>query len=143
MQYNFGKYASLRANVLYDYSHCPLPAADDAYGKGYNMEQHSLLVPVTLQFGYREMGMGIYVGVGGYYGRALKGCFYGDVPAGNPAYRVNSNQGGIVWNFGMRLGGHWQFEGTWYYQMGRLFDTSGGLPKARMSIYAVTLGYYF
>ena len=143
MQYNINNVYSLRAAVLYDYSHSPLPAAADAYGKGYNMEQHSIVVPILLQMGVREMGMGVYLGIGGYYGRVLKGCFYGDVPVGNPAYSSNPNQGGLVWNFGMRLGGHWQVEGMWCYQFGRLFDTSGGLPNARKNIYTVSLGYYF
>lgn len=143
MQYNFSRYFALRANVLYDYSHCPLPASSNAFGKGYHMEQHSLLVPVTVQLGIREMGTGLYVGLGGYYGRVFGGSFYGNVPTTEPTYDAKPNQFGFTCNFGVRLGGHWQIDGTWYYLIGDLFNTAGGLPEARKHTYAVTLGYIF
>ena len=143
MQYNFNKILGLRVNALYNYSHCMLPAASDAYGKGYGLEQHLLLVPLTLQIGYRQGGLGVYFGLGGYYGRVLDGRFYGAVPPLEPPYDVDRNQGGFVWNIGLRLGNHWQLDGTWFYQLTDLFKTTAGLPIARLNIYALTLGYYF
>jgi hypothetical protein len=141
MQFNFTNYLALRTNVLYDYSHCPLPASNDAFGAGYHMEQQSLLVPVTLQLTAGDGGTGVYVGFGLYYGHVFDGQFYGNVPA--ITYDSDPNQMGCVFNFGVRLGGHWQIDGTWYYQIGDLFNTANGLPKANKHTYAVTLGYIF
>lgn len=143
MQYNFNKVLALRINALYDYSHCPLPAAGDAFGKGFGLEQHSLLVPVTLLLGVNDAGFGAHIGLGGFYGRVFDGRFYGDVPATNPVYDVNDNQAGLVFNVGFRFGGRWQLDCNWYHQLTELFDTSGGLPRAKRSIYAATLGYIF
>lgn len=143
MQYNFNKVIALRINALYDYSHCPLPTAGDAFGKGYGLEQHSLLVPVTLLLGVNDAGFGAHIGLGGFYGRVLDGRFYGDVPATNPVYDVNDNQAGLVFNVGFRFGGRWQLDCNWYHQLTELFNTSGGLPSAKRSIYAATLGYIF
>lgn len=143
MQYNFNNCFALRASALYSYSHCLLPAGGDAYGKGFGLEQHLLLVPVTVQIGFRDAGMGIYCGVGGYYGRVFDGRFYGDVPSTEPAYDIHKNQVGIVLNLGLRLGGHWQLDGSWYHQLTDLFSTTGGLPKAHWGIHTLTLGYYF
>lgn len=141
MQFNFTKYFALHTNILYDYSHCPLPDATDAFGAGYHMEQQSLLVPVTLQLTAGDGGTGVYVGFGLYYGHVFNGGFYGNVPA--TPYDSDPNLMGSVFNFGVRLGGHWQIDGTWYYQIGDLFNTAGGLPEARKHTYAVTLGYIF
>lgn len=146
MQYNFNNFITLRTSALYNYGHCPLPASDDAFGKGYTLEQHSVLVPLILQLGIRKDGVGMYFGFGGYYGYTFNGRFTGNVPANNAPYgfSVDPNQMGWVFNFGMRLGGHWQLEGTWYNQeVLNLFDTASGMPKARPNTYAVTLGYYF
>ena len=142
LQYNFGKYVSLRSGVLYDYTHAPLPIESDPFGKGYGMEQHALLVPLLLQLGVREMGTGFSVGFGAYYGRVLDGRFYDYVPGTIPAYSVNRNQFGIAWNIGMRLGGHWQLEGIWYIQCQDLF-TGTDLPEARLDIFSFSLGYFF
>ena len=143
LQYNFTHYIGLRTNVLYDYSHCPLPATTDAFGTGYHLEQQSLLVPVTLQMTASESGFGAYLGFGLYYGHVFDGGFYGNVPATNPLYDSDPNQMGFVFNFGVRLGGHWQIDGSWYYQFGDFFNTAGGLPEARKLTYAVSLGYIF
>ena len=91
VQYNFSQYIGLRFNAMYNYSHCPLPASGDAYGKGYGVEQHSLLVPLTLQLGVRESGTGIYFGFGFFYQHVFDGGFYGDIPAGEPSYEVDKN----------------------------------------------------
>lgn len=144
MQYNFNKILSLRAKVLYDYSHCPLPASADAFGKGYGLEQHTLLVPVTMQLeATSDVGFGVYIGLGAFYGRVLDGRFYGDVPATNPAYDRDANLWGLAINLGLRLGGRWQLDSTWYSQLNKCFNTTGGLPNAQMNIYTLTLGYYF
>lgn len=141
MQFNFTKYFALHTNILYDYSHCPLPDATDAFGAGYHMEQQSLLVPVTLQLTAGDGGTGVYVGFGLYYGHVFNGGFYGNVPA--TPYDSDPNLMGSVFNFGVRLGGHWQIDGSWYYQFGDFFNTAGGLPEARKWTYAVSLGYFF
>ncbi len=59
MQYNFNEHITLRSGALYNYSHCPLPASDDAFGQGYTLEQHSVMVPLILQLGIREDGVGL------------------------------------------------------------------------------------
>ena len=145
MQFNFNDYIGLRTGALYDYSHFPIPASDDAFGKGYALEQQSLMVPLTMQFGMHETGMYLYYGVGLYFSHAFKGEFYGKVPASTAPYDYccDPNQMGWIFNFGMRLGGHWQLDGTWYNPFFSIFDTASGMPKARRNTYAVTLGYWF
>lgn len=145
MQYNFNEHITLRSGALYNYSHCPLPVSDDAFGQGYTLEQHSVMVPLILQLGIREDGVGLYLGLGGYYGYTFSGQFSGNVPASNApySYSVDPNQMGWIFDFGMRLGGQWQLEGTWYNPVFNLFDTASGMPKARLGTYTVTLGYWF
>lgn len=143
VQYNIMEHICFRAGLYYNYSHCPMPQADDAFGKGYGMEQHSFLMPVIAQIVGRSMGTSIHVGLGTYYGLAIDGGFYGNVPATAPEYNGVTNQVGFVWTIGMRLGGSWELDGTAYNQVNKFFKTDGGLPKAKSSIYAVTLGYYF
>lgn len=145
LQYNFNKHFGIRTGALYDYSHCPLPANDNAFGKGYALEQQSIMVPLTLQLGVRETGMYLYLGVGLYYSYAFQGDFYGNVPSSTApySYSCDPNQIGWVFNFGMRVGGHWQLDGTWYTPFFNIFDTASGMPKARRDTYAVTLGYWF
>jgi len=145
MQYNFSKSVTLRTAAIYNYSHSPLPAPADAYGSGFAIEQQTLLVPVILQLGIRDMGMGVYVGFGLYYGHEIEGGFYGDVPTYIAPYNLSHDphQAGLVFNFGMRLGGHWQFEGTWYNQLNNMFDPASGMPNAKNRLYAVSMGYYF
>lgn len=145
LQYNFNKTFALRTGALYEYSHSPLPASNDAYGEGFAIEQQSILVPITLQLGIHETGMYAFLGLGLYYGYAFKGQFYGNVPATTAPYEYccDPNQMGWTFNFGMRLGGHWQLDGTWFNPFNDLFDTAAGMPRTRKSTYAVTLGYWF
>ena len=147
LQLNLGKsnntYLSLRANALYDYTHCPLPLSNDAYGKGYNVELHSLLVPTTLQLNIMEGGTGVYFGLGFYYQHVFDGCFYGPQSYEAPAFDVKKNTGGFVWDLGLRLAGRWQLDCAWYYQTPDLFGPSELLPKAKVHTFALTLGYYF
>ena len=147
LQLNLGKsnntYLSLRANALYDYTHCPLPLSNDAYGKGYNVELHSLLVPTTLQLNIMEGGTGVYCGLGFYYQHVFDGCFYGPQSSEAPAFDVKKNTGGFVWDLGLRLAGRWQLDCAWYYQTPDLFSSSELLPKAKVHTFALTLGYYF
>ena len=147
LQLNLGKsnntYLSLRANALYDYTHCPLPLSNDAYGKGYNVELHSLLVPTTLQLNIMEGGTGVYCGLGFYYQHVFDGCFYGPQSSEAPAFDVKKNTGGFVWDLGLRLAGRWQLDCAWHYQTPGLFGPSELLPKAKVHTFALTLGYYF
>lgn len=145
LQYNFNKYIALRTGALYDYSHAPLPAANDAFGKGYAIEQQSILIPMTLQIGIHSSGIYVYLGLGMYYGYAFDGSYYGDVPASTESYKLSCDPNQLGWNFnlGLRIGPHWQLDGTWYYQLSDLFDTAAGMPLARKNSYTVTLGYWF
>lgn len=144
-QYNINDKVALRTAALYDYSTCPLPSGSDAYGSGYAVEQQSILVPLTLQLGVRSSGVYFFLGGGVYYGYILKGGFYGNVPATTPSYKscCSENQLGWVMNFGMRLGGNWQLDGTWYNPFNDIFDSATGMPKARKKNYSVSLSYWF
>lgn len=146
LQYNLPSekvgFLSVRAKVLYDYSHSPLPLDIDAYGKGYKVELHSLLVPVTLQLNFFEMGSGVYIGAGLFYRQIFDGSFYGPQVALAPAYSLNKSHVGFAWNFGCRLGGHWQLDNSWCFSWTELFN-GAALPTARQSIYSFTVGYYF
>ncbi len=145
MQYNFSKSVTLRTAAIYNYSHSPLPSPNDAYGSGFSIEQQTLLVPVILQVDIQEMGMGVYFGFGLYYGHEIDGGFYGDVPTSITPYSLSHNpqQVGLVFNLGMRLGGHWLLEGTWYNQLSNMFDPASGMPNTKNRLYSVSLGYLF
>lgn len=143
LQYKISKNFKLHADILYSFSHCHLPFANDAYSPGFGMEQHSIMVPASLQLGIFKTGFGVHVGLGCYYARLLGGDFYGVRPASLPSFDINKNHFGLVWNIGIRVGGNWQLTGTYFGQFNKLFDTSNGLPNAKENIYAVSLGYYF
>ena len=145
LQWNLSDIVGIRTGVHYDYSHSPLPSGNDAFGKGYAIEQHSILIPLSLQLNIRSSGLDVHFGAGLYYGYAFSGDFYGNVPSTTDSYKLSCdpNQLGWLFNFGMRLGGHWQLDGTWYNQLNDLFDTAASMPKAHKRTYAVTLGYWF
>lgn len=141
LQYNFKNYFAVRADVAYNYSHCPYPDVADPFSKGYGVEQHSLMVPVMFQLHTKDPGNGIYLNLGGFYSRVLDGCFY-DKGAG-PDYLANNNQWGFVFGFGFRLGYHWMMDFSYYYQLNKFFDTTNGLPKATINTSTFSLGYIF
>lgn len=141
LQYNFNEHFSIRADVAYNYSHCPYPDVADPFGKGYGMEQHSLLVPLMLQLHTKDPSFNVYLNLGGFYGRVLDGRFY-DKGAG-PDYEAQKNQFGIAAGIGFRIAYHWQMDFSSYYQLNQLFDTANGLPKALKQISTFTLGYIF
>ncbi|MCR5193137.1 MAG: M28 family peptidase [Bacteroidales bacterium] len=143
LQYKISKNFNLHADVLYNYTHCHLPFANDAYSQGFGMEQHSIMIPTTLQLGIFKTGFGIHIGLGCYYARVLGGDFYGGGANTLPVYDINKNQFGLVWNIGIRIGGHWQLNGTNCIQFNKTFNTTNGLPEANENIYSVSLGYYF
>lgn len=141
MQYNFKDYFGIRADVAYAYTHSPYPDVTDAFGKGYGIEQHSILVPVMFQLHTKDPANGVYFNIGGFYGRVLDGCFYSQT--GGPAYEIQKNQFGIAFGFGFRLAYHWILDFTSYSQLNQLFDTANGLPKAKKQIVSFSLGYNF
>ena len=145
MQYNFNGRFGLRASALYDYSHFMMPVANDAFGKGFGIKQHSLMVPVVLQLSTNQLGISFFIGLGGYYEWSFNGRYYGDVPASLVPYEYGCDPYSIGWlfNFGMRLAGQWQIEGTWYNQLNPLFDPAAAMPKAYKRNYAISLSYWF
>lgn len=146
MQYNFSDSWALHSKVLYSYTRNRMPFADDAYGEGYRIRQESVMVPLALQLGIYSPTFSAYLRAGGYFNYLLHMDTYytGD----NESIRVPTFQapspyrGGIIWGWGLRLG-HMSFDMDTYYQIGDLFSTSAGLPKALGSGLTVTLGYYF
>lgn len=141
LQYNFKDFFGIRVDVAYNYSHCPYPDEADPFGKGYGIEQHSLLVPVMFQLHSKDPSAGAYFNMGGFYGRVLDGRFY--EKGGGPAYDAQENQWGLVWGFGFRIAYNWMLDFSYYYQFNNLFDTSNGLPKARKTFFTFSLGYIF
>ncbi len=144
LQYSFNRNFGIHADLLYTYTQCPYPDVADPFGPGYNVFQHSLTVPLMLQW-CPEMLMNLYYfNLGGFYSRVFDGGFYGrSTTSGGPDYSATDNQWGIAWGFGFHLGYHWQIDFSYLYQLNDLFDTSTGLPQAQKNMFSLSLGYYF
>lgn len=143
MQFNLSEVISLRADALYSFTRCRMTTANDAFGNGFKLQQQSATIPVMLQFNFGNILNSFYLNLGGYYSRTFEGKFYDNVPESAPSYLPNPDQWGIVWGLGMRLGYHLQLDLTSYYQCNNIFLETGGLPKARKTMFTCSLGYYF
>ena len=66
-----------------------------------------------------------------------------EMPAGVPKFQVPSPyRGGLGWGFGFRIGSV-SLDFLYLYQLGDIFDTSDGLPKANGNEASFRLGYFF
>lgn len=146
MQLNLSNSWALHTEVLYSYTRSRLPLAGDAFGEGYRIRQESVTVPLMLQLGAYTSGMAVHLRAGGYFNYLIYGGTYArgdEMPAGVPGFQAPSPyRGGLGWGLGVRLG-KVTFDILYLYQLGDLFDTSNGLPKAHGQDYSVRLGYLF
>ena len=148
LQWNWNKTFSLHAEVLYTYIRSRFPDATIPFEEGFRQQQHALTVPLTLRMGPNIEGVILYIELGGYYCRQFGGEFYlpkgKSLPETAPEYNIpTANQWGIVWGIGIRLGRNWGLDFKSYYQLNKLWVTSGGLPEAYNRYSTFALNYYF
>ena len=134
-QTQLSRHVSLEAKALYEYLNAKFPNESDLYGSYLPYHQGSILIPVNLLWRAGEMGLDVYLGVGGYYGYVLKGQV-----KSQPSLAINNHQWGIGWSIGFQMG-KIKFSGERRYQLSPLF--SGGLPKAYLRTGAFNISYLF
>ena len=146
MQLNLSNTWALHAEVLYTYSRFRMPLSDNAFGEGYRIRQESITVPLMLQMDVYTPGLAAHLQMGGYFNYLMYGGTYAngeEMPAGVPKFQVPSPyRGGLGWGFGFRIGSV-SLDFLYLYQLGDIFDTSGGLPKANGNEASFRLGYFF
>ena len=135
-QTRLGRNVSLEVKALYEYLNARFPDENDLYSSYLPYHQESVLVPANLLFKVGEMGMDIYLGIGGYYGYILKA----DVKEQSDL-AINPNQWGIGWSIGFQMG-KVKIDGGRRYQLNPLF-VGEGVPQARLRTGAFNVSYLF
>lgn len=135
-QTRLGRNVSLEVKALYEYLNARFPDENDLYNSYLPYHQESVLVPVNLLFKAGEMGIDLYLGIGGYYGYVLKA----DVKE-QPDLAINANQWGISWSIGFQMG-KVKVSGGRRYQLNPLF-VGEGVPQARLRSGAFNVSYLF
>ncbi len=135
-QNRLGRNVSLEVKALYEYLNARFPDENDLYSSYLPYHQESVLVPANLLFKVGEMGMDIYLGIGGYYGYILKA----DVKEQSDL-AINPNQWGIGWSIGFQMG-KVKIDGGRRYQLNPLF-VGEGVPQARLRTGAFNVSYLF
>ena len=135
-QTRLGRNVSLEVKALYEYLNARFPDENDLYNSYLPYHQESVLVPVNLLFKAGEMGIDLYLGIGGYYGYVLKA----DVKE-QTDLAINANQWGIGWSIGFQMG-KVKISGGRRYQLNPLF-VGEGVPQARLRSGAFNLSYLF
>ena len=135
-QTRLSRNVSLEVKALYEYLNARFPDENDLYSSYLPYHQESVLVPANLLFKVGEMGMDIYLGIGGYYGYILKA----DVKEQSDL-AINPNQWGIGWSIGFQMG-KVKIDGGRRYQLNPLF-VGEGVPQARLRTGAFNVSYLF
>ena len=135
-QTRLGRNVSLEVKALYEYLNARFPDENELYNSYLPYHQESVLVPVNLLFKAGEMGIDLYLGIGGYYGYVLKA----DVKE-QTDLAINANQWGIGWSIGFQMG-KVKISGGRRYQLNPLF-VGEGVPQARLRSGAFNLSYLF
>ena len=144
LQYRFARMWAIRTGVDYTYTHSRYPDVSDVFNSYYGIEQHSVSVPLMLQFLLGGHSAGVWVGMGGYYGRVLDGGFYGcPATATVPAYKAQPNQWGFIYEFGCWLGSHVTVGFNIMSPFSEFFEPSQVLPKATKQTTSFFIGYNF
>jgi hypothetical protein len=135
-QTRLSRNVSLEVKVLYEYLNARFPDENDLYNSYLPYHQESVLVPANLLFKIGDMGIDLYLGIGGYYGYVLKA----DVEEQSDL-AINPNQWGMGWNIGFQMG-KVKISGGRRYQLNPLF-VGEGVPQARLSTGAFNISYLF
>lgn len=135
-QTRLSRYVSLEVNALYEQLNAKFPDENALYASYLPYHQELVLVPASLLFNIGDMGMDLYLGVGGYYGRLFKAEV-----KDQPSLTVDPNQWGWGWSFGFQMG-KIKIVGGRRYQLNPLF-MGEGQPKAKLSTGAFSVSYLF
>ena len=135
-QTRLSRNVSLEVKALYEYLNARFPDENDLYNSYLPYHQESVLVPANLLFKFGDMGIDLYLGIGGYYGYVLKV----DLKEQSDL-AINSNQWGMGWSIGFQMG-KVKISGERRYQLNPLF-VGEGVPQARFRTGAFNISYLF
>ena len=135
-QTRLSRNVSLEVKALYEYLNARFPDENDLYNSYLPYHQESVLVPANLLFKIGDMGIDLYLGIGGYYGYVLKA----DVKEQSDL-SINPNQWGMGWNIGFQMG-KVKISGGRRYQLNPLF-VGEGVPQVRLRTGAFNISYLF
>ena len=136
-QLNLNSHFALETGALYELFRAKYPDENDLFNAYLPYRQQSVLVPLNLLLTFGgTTGMDFFLEAGGYYGRILSVEF-----ADKPGSSLNTNQYGINWAIGLRIG-NVKVSGGRRYQLNPMF-TDANMPKANIHSGIFTVGYYF
>jgi hypothetical protein len=135
-QTRLSRNVSLEVKALYEYLNARFPDENDLYNSYLPYHQESVLVPANLLFKFGNMGIDLYLGIGGYYGYILKA----DIKEQSDL-AIDPNQWGMGWSIGFQMG-KVKVSGERRYQLNPLF-VGEGVPQARLRTGAFNVSYLF
>ena len=135
-QTRLGRNWTLEVKALYEYLNARYPDENDLYASYIPYHQESVVVPANLLLKAGEMGMDVYLGIGGYYGYTLKANV-----KDQPDLAVNPHQWGLGWCIGFQMG-KLKIGGERRYQLNSLF-IGEETPKARLRTGSFNVSYMF
>ena len=136
-QLNLSTHFALQTGTQFELLRAKYPDECDLFNSYLPYRQQSVLVPVNLLvYIGGAPGVDVYVEAGGFYGRVLSSEF-----GGEPGLSVDSNQYGINWSIGFRLG-KLNISGGRRYQLNPMFVNEGA-PKTKLQVGSFSVGYYF
>lgn len=131
-----GRHMALEVRALYEHLNAKYPDENNLYGAYLPYHQESIMVPAYLLLNVGDMGMDVYLGIGGYYNYVLKASVKDE-----PSLVVDQNQWGIGWSIGFQMG-KVKLSGERRYQLNPLF-IGEGMPKANLRTGAFSISYMF
>ena len=136
-QLNLSTHFALQTGAQFELLRAKYPDECDLFNSYLPYRQQSVLIPVNLLvYIGGAPGVDVYVEAGGFYGRVLSSEF-----GGEPGLSVDSNQYGINWSIGFRLG-KLNISGGRRYQLNPMFVNEGA-PKTKLQVGSFSVGYYF
>lgn len=135
-QTRLSRYMSLEVKAFYERLNAKYPDENDLYASSLPYHQESVLVPVNLLFNVGQMGMDLYIGVGGYYNYLLNANV-----KGQSLLAIRDQQWGMGWSIGFQMG-RIKFSGERRYQLSPLF-VGAGQPNAKLRTGTFNISYLF
>ena len=127
-----------RLAAEFDDLYSRFPDEENLYGGSMRFNEKAVTVPLNILLETQEGGpIRGYVGLGGFYRRALDCGF----KTAGPSYTVRPDQWGWQWILGYKMG-HVAIELESRWQIGRLFEGATD-PTARLNATSIKLGYIF
>ena len=149
MQCNFNNHIALHADVLYTNTRSPYPDVHFLYDNILRLRQQSVTVPLMLRYSVGGRSSDFYISFGGYYSHSINSQFYFTEEVADidkPSYTTSpqpcrTNQWGLGWDFGFRLGYNWDLRCAFFYQLNPLFNDAA-MPRTLNTCSSFTLTYY-